>query len=75
MEEESQKLRKILQEKPNFKEIKFPFKIRDIQKIEKKNFIAISVFSYVNNEKYTIYASNKCYEEKQKYRKNIKTSH
>ena len=32
----------------DFKEIKFPVKIRDIRKIEKKNSIGISVFGYEN---------------------------
>ena len=31
-----------------FREIKFPVKIRDIHKIEEKNFIGISVFGYEN---------------------------
>ena len=40
-----------------FKDIKF-LKSRDIQKIEKKNSIGISVFGYENKEKYPIYVSN-----------------
>ena len=46
--------------------IKFPVKIRDIHKIEKKNSIgiSISVFSYENKEKYPIYV---CCEEKHVY--------
>ena len=47
-----------------FKDIKFPAKIRDIHKIEKKNSIGISVFSYENREKYPINVSKKCCEEK-----------
>ena len=43
---------------------KFPVKIIDIHKIEKKNSIVISVFAYENKEKYSIYVSKKCYEEK-----------
>ena len=48
----------------DFKDIKFPVKIRDIHKIEKKNSIGISVFGYENKEKYPIYVSKKCSEEK-----------
>ena len=48
----------------DFKDIKFPVKIRDIHKIEKGNSISISVFGYENKEKYPIYVSKKCCEEK-----------
>ena len=49
----------------DFKNIKFPVKIRDIQKIEKKNFIQdISVFGYENKEKHPIYVSKKCCQDK-----------
>ena len=44
--------------------LKFPVKIRDIYKIEKKNSIGISVFDYENKEKHPIYVSKKCCEEK-----------
>ena len=37
--------------KLDFKGIKFPIKIRDIHKTEKKNCIAINVFGYENKEK------------------------
>ena len=47
-----------------FKDIKFPVKIRDIHKIEKKNSIGISVFGYENEVKYPIYVSKKCCEDK-----------
>ena len=50
--------------KLDFKDIKFPVKIRDIYKIEKKNSIGISVFGYENKEKHPIYVSKKCFEEK-----------
>ena len=40
----------------DFKDINFSVKIRDIHKIENKNFISISVFGYENKEKYSIYA-------------------
>ena len=42
----------------------FPIKIRDIHKIEKKNSTGISVFGYENKEKYPIYVSKQCCEEK-----------
>ena len=42
-----------------FKDIKLPVKIRDIQKIEKKNCIRICVFGYENKEKHPIYVSKK----------------
>ena len=48
----------------DFEHTKFPVKIRDICKIEKKNSIAISVFGYENKEKYSICVSKKCLEEK-----------
>ena len=50
--------------KLDFKGIKFPVKIRDIHKIEKKNSTGISVFGYENKEKHSIYVSKKCCEEK-----------
>ena len=40
------------------KDIKFPVKIRDIQK--RKNSIGISVFSFENKKKHPIYVSKKC---------------
>ena len=46
------------------KDIKFPVKIRDTHKIEKKNSISISVFDYENKEKHPVYVSKKCCEEK-----------
>ena len=45
-------------------DLKFPVKIRDIHKIEKKNSIGISVFGYGNKEKRPIYVSKQCCEEK-----------
>ena len=51
-------------EKLDFKDIKFPVKIRKIHKIEKKNFISISFFGYENKEKHPICVSKKCCEEK-----------
>ena len=44
--------------------MKFPVRIRDILKIEKKNSISISVFAYEKKEKHLIYVSKKCYEKK-----------
>ena len=44
--------------------MKFPVKIRDIHKIEKRNSIDISAFGYENKEKYPIYVSRKYCEEK-----------
>ena len=43
----------------DFKDIKFPIKIRDTPKIEKNNCIDISVFGYENKGKYSIYISKK----------------
>ena len=48
----------------DFKDIKFPVKIRDIHKIGKNNSIVISVFGYESNEKHPIYVWKKYCEEK-----------
>ena len=48
--------------KLDFKGIKFPVKITDIQKIKKKNSIGIGVFGYENKEKHPIYWSKECCE-------------
>ena len=48
----------------DFKDIKFPVKIRDVHKIEKKNSIAISVFGNEIKRIYPIYVSEKCCKEK-----------
>ena len=49
----------------DYKDVKFPFKIRDIHKIEKKkNSISISVFGYKSKPKHPIYVSKKFCEEK-----------
>ena len=50
--------------KLDFKGIKFPIKVRNIQKIEKTNSISISVFGYENKEKHPVYVLKKCCEEK-----------
>ena len=41
----------------DFKYIRFPVKIGDIHKTEKRNSISISVFGYENKEKHLIYES------------------
>ena len=43
----------------DFKDIKLPVKIKDIQKIGKKNYIGISVFGCEIKGKHSIYASKK----------------
>ena len=48
----------------DFKDIHIPVKIRDIHKIENKNSIGINVFGYENKEKYPLYVTKKCCEEK-----------
>ena len=45
-------------------DIKFLVKIKDIHKIVKKSSIGISIFGYENKEKYQIYVSKKCFEDK-----------
>ena len=47
---------KTFAESLDFKEMKFPVKIRDI---EKQNYTGIRVFGYENKEKYPIYVSKK----------------
>ena len=49
------KIGKNLARKLDFKDIKFPVKIRDIRKIEKKIVNSISVFGYGNREKFPFY--------------------
>ena len=46
------------------KDMKLPVKIRDIHKIEKKNFSGISVFGYEDKKQYPIYVPRKCCEDK-----------
>ena len=48
----------------DFKDMKFWAKIRDTHKIEENNSIGISVFSCSSKEKYPIYVSKQCCEEK-----------
>ena len=56
------KASKVFSKKLDFTDINLPGKIRAIHKIEKNNFIGISVF-YENEGKYPIYVSKKCFEE------------
>ena len=49
--------------RPDFKDITFPVKSRDIHKIEIKNYTGISVFGYENNVKYAINISKKYCED------------
>lgn len=54
-----------LAKRPLFKDIKFPFKTRNIQKIEKKGFYWQCVSGYGNKVKqYPIYVPKKCCEDK-----------
>ena len=53
-----------MQKNLDFEGIKFPVKIKDIHKFEKKNSICISVFIFEKKEKYPIYVSKKCFEDK-----------
>ena len=48
---------KLYEDELDFKDVKFPVKVRNIRKIEKKNFIDISVFGSRNKKKYPIYVS------------------
>ena len=45
---------KVLIKKRDFKDIKFPVKIRDIHNIKIKNSLGISAFGYENKEKHPI---------------------
>ena len=50
--------------KLDFEDIKFPVKVRDIYKFEKKrNFIGISAFGFENKEKHPIYVSKKVWKK------------
>ena len=48
----------------DFKDINIPVKVRDIHKIERKNFIGICVFHYKDKEKYPVFVPKKCCEDK-----------
>ena len=51
------KIGEILAAELDFEDIKFPVKVKDIRKIEKKNSIEISGFSFENKKKHPIYIS------------------
>ena len=55
---------RIFLQKLDFKDIKFPVKIRDIHEIEKNNSTGISVFGYENKEKHSIYVSKNVVKKK-----------
>ena len=57
------KANKDFAKKLDFKDIKFPVKIRDIQVNEKKKSNAISVFGYENKTKHPICVSKECCEK------------
>ena len=44
-------------DKLHFKDVKFPVKVSNIHKIERKNSVEISVFGYEDIKKYPIYLS------------------
>ena len=48
----------------DFKYIKFPVKIIDTHKIEKKNSIGVSFFGYENKEKHPVYVAKNVVEKK-----------
>ena len=48
----------------DFKDIKFPIKVRNIHKNEKQNSIGLSVFGYENKEKHPIDVSKKNFMKK-----------
>ena len=50
--------------KDKFFMAKFPVKVRDIHKIEKKNSIGISIFGQQNEEKHPIYMPKNAEKEK-----------
>ena len=52
--------KKYFAEELYFRDIKFPVKIRDIHKIEKKSYIATSAFGY---EKISNLCIKKCFEK------------
>ena len=57
------KIGKLFKDGLDFEDINFPVKIRDIQKIEKKNSIEISVFGYENKENYPLYVSKNIFKK------------
>ena len=57
VQQKLQKQTKISKKPLNFKDIKFPVKVRDTQKVEKNSSISISVFGYEKKVKYPITVS------------------
>ena len=58
IQEELEKLTKILQKKLDFADVQFLFKTKDIQKIKnERTCTGITVFGYENKEKYPTYMS------------------
>ena len=56
---------KLYGDKLDFKYMKWPVKVRDIHKLKEKiPSTLISVFGYKGKEKYPIYVSKKCCEDK-----------
>ena len=45
---------KLYGDKLDFKNITFPVKVRDVEKIERKNSIGISVFDHEDKRKYPV---------------------
>ena len=58
------KVGRLFRQKLDFEDIKFWFKIKDIDKTKRKNSVRISVFGYEYSAKYPIEALKKCFEEK-----------
>ena len=61
------KIQKDFARKLEFKDIRFPVKIRDIHKIEKENYISINVFGYENRAKFSIYVSKNTFKKKSQF--------
>ena len=53
------KVDKLYGQKLDFKDIKFPIKVRDVHKIWRKNSISASVAGYEDKEKHPMYVSKK----------------
>ena len=56
----SRKIDEMSADKLGFEDIKVPVKIKDIYKIEKKEFYRYCIFDCENKKKHPIYISNKC---------------
>ena len=60
------KIDKLFRDDMDFKDITFPIKVKDIQKVQKKkkkNSIGIRVFSYEKKDKYTLYALRNAFKK------------